>query len=148
MKHTLFLTAITLLLSIASHAQNRCADDILGMYYVNHQGDQSRIMVVQDEDGTYKAQVTWVLDSLDKHGNLRLDVKNPDKSLRSIPCNRCTVVYGLKFNSSKARWDNGKVYDPTRGIHVNGTMWFENDSTVMLKGSFMGISETVKWQKL
>ncbi len=123
-------------------------DDILGIYYVVHQGEESRVKVYRDEDGSYCAQVIWLKDPYDKNGDKRLDPKNKDKSLRDTPCDRIKIVWGMSFNEEKSRWDGGKVYDPTRGIVVNAQLWFDrSDGELRVRGSFMGISETVVWTR-
>ena len=55
---------------------------------------------------------------------------------------------GLKYNEAKHRWDGGKVYDPTRGIRANATCFFGEDGMFRLKGSLLGFSQTVIWEKI
>ena len=83
---------------------NSSADSILGEYEVRHQGEYTKVRVTKDTDGTYKAQVFWVEDRLDKNGNVRLDEKNPDKSLRHIECDQIVLISGLKYNGKKSGW--------------------------------------------
>ncbi len=123
-------------------------DDIIGEYYVAHQGEESRVKIFKADDGTYSAQVVWIKDPYDKNGNKRLDPKNKDKSLRDTPCDQIVIVWGMSYNTEKSRWDGGKVYDPTRGIVVNAQLWFDDsDGELRIRGSFMGISETVVWAR-
>lgn len=146
-----FLSAVVFLLASSSclSARNcRHPDDIIGVYYVAHEGEESRVRVFRETDGTFSAQVLWIRDSLDRRGNLRLDEKNPDRSLRDIPCNRILIMKGLKFNSAKLRWDDGKIYDPTRGIRANVMCEFEPDGRLRVRGSLLGISQSVYWDKI
>ena len=122
-------------------------DNIVGVYFVSHEGEESRVRIFRQPDDTYSAQVLWIKDSLDRDGNLRLDARNPDKSLRNVPCNRIIIMKGLKYDSEKGRW-SGKVYDPTRGIRANATCSFDPDGRLRVRGSLLGISETVWWKKL
>lgn len=126
---------------------NDSPDNILGEYYVTRDGEESRVMFTKEPDGTYKAQVFWVNNDRDKNGNKRLDLKNPDKNLRSTPCDRIVIVWNLKYDSAKKRWSGGRIYDPTRGIRANVTCSFNVDGNLMVKGSLMGISETAVWIK-
>ena len=55
---------------------------------------------------------------------------------------------GLRYNAKKHRWDDTKIYDPQRGIRANLTVEFVADGRLKLKGSLMGISESVYWTKV
>ena len=127
---------------------NSIADCIIGKYFVEHGGEDSKVNVFKNDDGTYSAQVYWVKNRLDNNGQVRLDEKNPDKAKRSTPCDRIILVEGLQYNSGKKRWDGGKVYDPTRGIRANATCSFDSDYILKIRGSVMGIGETVVWKKI
>ena len=123
-------------------------DDIIGVYYVRHQDEESKVRIYRQPDDTYSAQVLWIKDSLDRNGRLRLDEKNPDRSLRNVPCNRIVIINGLKYDSSKERWSGGKIYDPTRGLRANVVCDFEPDGRLRVRGSLLGISQTVYWDKI
>ncbi len=123
-------------------------DDIIGVYYVKHQKEESRVRVSRDGDDTYSARVVWLKDSLDKNGNKRLDPKNPDKSLRGTPCDSIMILWGVSFNPETYEWSGGTVYDPTRGITAKPTLWFdESDGELRIKGSWGPIHETVLWKR-
>ena len=141
--------AASLLLSpLCSSASGRHPDDIAGVYFVSHEGEESRVRIFREDDGSYSARVLWIRDSLDRDGNLRLDEKNPDRSLRDVPCNRILIMKGLKYNPAKDRWDDGKIYDPTRGIRANVMCEFGTDGRLRVRGSILGISQSVYWDKV
>lgn len=148
------LSAITLILGLAISMAARESgagskeSDIEGIYLVSHQGEESKVKISRDEDGTFSAQVIWVKDRLDRNGNVRLDEKNPDKALRNTPCDRIVLITGLEFDTAKQRWHKGKIYDPTRGIKANAMCWFENSTDLKVRGSLMGFSETIIWKKV
>ena len=97
-------------------------------------------------DGTYQGQVMWLEISCDKNGNKLLDVKNPDKSLRNTPCDQIVLFSGLKYNAKKQCWDGAKIYDPQRGLRANMTAEFTKEGKLKIRGSLMGIGESVYWQ--
>ncbi|MGM9736138.1 MAG: DUF2147 domain-containing protein [Candidatus Cryptobacteroides sp.] len=134
--------------SIVYCQDNTVADSIVGEYFVDHQGETSKVRITKEDEGTYKAQVFWVKTRTDKEGNVRLDEKNPDKSLRHVPCDQIVLISGLKHNAEKQRWDDTKVYDPTRGIRANVTCEFVEGGKLKIKGSLLGFSQTVFWQKM
>lgn len=132
----------------AQQELNGRADSILGEYETEHQGEMCKIRLTKQEDDTYQAQVFWVENRLDKNGNVRLDEKNPDKSLRSVECDKIVLISGLKYDSSKQKWADAKIYDPTRGIKANVTCWFEQSGLLHVKGSMLGFSQSVYWKKI
>ena len=103
----------------------------------------------ENPNGTLKAQITWMTNSVDPAtGKKFLDVKNPDKSLRNVPCDQIVLINGLKYNEAKDQWGETKIYDPQRGIKANVTVRRNADGSLNVRGSLMGISQTVVWKKL
>ena len=123
---------------------NESGDNIVGLYSTVHGGENTKIRVTKTGD-TYMAQVVWVENRLDKKGNVRLDEKNPDKSLRSVECDKIVLMKNLKYDSSKKMWGDTKIYDPTRGINANVKCSFSGDGVLIVKGSLLGITATLKW---
>ena len=132
----------------AQNPLNAEADSILGEYEVRHQGEYTKVRVTKDTDGTYRAQVYWVEERLDDKGNLRLDKKNPDKSLRHVPCDEIVLFKGLKYDQDKCRWGGTNVYDPTRGIRANVICVFMDDGSLRVKGHLLGFSQSIYWKPI
>ena len=158
------LSAIISILSsaLAVHLQaqelpvNSDPDGITGTYFVSHEGENSKVRIYAAQDGSFTAQIIWVEDRLDSDGNVRLDEKNPDKSLRTTPCDQITIIEGLEFNPAKKRWDKGKIYDPTRGIRANVSCVgiranvscvFVSPDSLKVRGTLMGFGETIYWTR-
>lgn len=132
----------------AQSAHNDSADSIVGLYESDFGGDASKIRITKEDDGTYKAQVCWLANPLDKKGKPLLDEKNPDKKLRNTPADQIVLIEHLQYNEKKHNWGNAKIYDPTRGFKAHVTCWFSDDSTLKVKGTLIGISETIVWKKV
>lgn len=145
-----FAACFSLSLSVCSAMQglNDDADNIVGEYEASHQGELCKIRISKEDGGTYKAQVFWVENRLDKDGNIRLDEKNPDRALRNVECDKIVLITGLRYDGEKQRWSETKIYDPTRGIKANVTSWFEQEGLLRVKGSMLGFSQSVYWKKL
>lgn len=142
----LILALCSMGITMAQNAKNEKSDAIVGTYSLTHGGYQSKVRVFKLKNGTYNAQCIWLKDSLDpKTGKLLTDVKNPDKSLRNVPCNKAIIINGLKYNADKKCWDGGKIYDPTRGIRANCTAEFNNEGKLKVRGQLMGMGETIYW---
>ncbi|MGM9748056.1 MAG: DUF2147 domain-containing protein [Candidatus Cryptobacteroides sp.] len=123
---------------------NESGDNIVGLYSTVHGGENTKIRVTKT-GSTYMAQVVWVENRLDKNGKVRLDEKNPDKSMRSVECDKIVLMKNLKYDSSKKMWGDTKIYDPTRGINANVKCSFSDDGVLVVKGSLLGITVTLKW---
>ena len=151
MKRTISAALFVLGLGLTAAAQenglNVSAEEIIGTYYVSHGGENSKVRIYAAQDGSFTAQIIWVEDRLDSDGNVRLDEKNPDKSLRTTPCDQITIIEGLEFNPAKKRWDKGKIYDPTRGIRANVSCVFVSPDSLKVRGTLMGFGETIYWTR-
>lgn len=134
-------------LSVALYAQNGNADAILGTYLSTSGKDVYKVKVVKLPDNTFEAAIFWVENPYNPDGSLRLDLKNPNKALRSTPLNKAVLFTGLQYDAKKQLWSGTKIYDPKRGIHAKMTAQFENPEKLVIKGTLMGITETVIWTK-
>ncbi len=143
---TLLLAAVSAF-ALSAQDMNSAADNIIGNYFTDYGGDESRIKVFKETDGTYKAQVYWCRTTRDENGNILKDDKNPDEKLRQVPIDQIILIWGLKYNKDKKRWDGGKIYDPTRGIKVNASCVFTDSNSLKIRGTVMGIGETLIWKK-
>lgn len=133
---------------MAQIALNNKADNIVGTYSGKQGDDNFKAKIVKLSNGTYRGQVIWLEHDRDTQGRKILDTKNPDKSLRSKPADQIILFSGLKYDAKKHRWDNTKIYDPQRGLKANMIAEFTADGNLRIKGSLMGISESVYWSKI
>ena len=82
-----------------------CADDdpdrIVGIYSAKYEGEESKVSIFKEDDGTYTARVIWVQDKYDKNGKLKTDEKNPDKSKRNTPCDQIVLIEKMSYDSKK-----------------------------------------------
>lgn len=151
MKRILIFTALILgyFASLAAQtALNNMADNIVGTYSGMQGDDRFKAKIVKLKDGTYRAQIVWLERDRDAKGNKLLDSKNPDKSLRATPADRIVLFSGLRCDAKNHRWGDTKIYDPQRGIRAKLVAEFTADGRLRLKGSLMGISESVYWTKI
>ena len=108
----------------------------------------AKVQVSKDDTGTYTAQVIWVENRLDEAGNVRLDEKNPDASLRNVECDKIIIIKSMSYDSQKQRWGDAKVYDPMRGIRANVQCEFMEDGRLRVRGSLLCFSQSIYWKKL
>lgn len=142
------LFVLFLLFGAILMAQNENADNIVGKYEAEEGLDAYRVNITKSSDGTYKAQIYWVADLLDKNGHVNTDTKNPDKSLRATPIDQVVLFAGLKYNADKKIWSGTKIYDPNRGIKVAVTVSFDSAKVLKVRGTVLGIGETAIWRRI
>lgn len=148
MKHFITLLAVAVLCTLSAFAQNDKADNIVGKYLCGTGKDAYKVNITKQSDGNYRCQIFWVADPLDENGKPSLDTKNPDKSLRNVPIDKVVLFSGLKYIPEKQHWSDAKIYDPNRGIKVKVTINFDDAKTLKVRGTVLGIGETVTWTRL
>ena len=150
MKKFLFalLALVAFVAPVSSQNLNDNGDNIVGEYLTDRGGSKSKVRVTRNDNGTYTAQVFWVENALDKNGNKRKDVKNPDKNLRNVDIDNVILVDGLKYDAQDKKWGGTKIYDPTKGLKVNVSAEFIEPTKLKLRGTIMGVGVTLYWKKL
>ena len=151
MKKAIVTFTLLALFAISSFAQNTLnskADNIIGTYLGIHDNEQFKVGITKQKDGTFTGQVIWLEHDKDAHGNKFLDTRNPDKSLRNIPRDQIVLFSGLKYDAKEQQWGDTKIYDPQRGIRARLHIKFTEDGLLKLRGSVLGIGESVYWKKI
>lgn len=142
------IAAIAFAMPSVSQSLNNRADDIVGEYLTDRGGSKSKVRVTKSADGTYMAQIFWVENPLDKNGNKRKDVNNPDKKLRNVDIDKVVIVNGLKYDAEEKEWNGAKIYDPSKGFRVNVEAEFVEPKKLKLFGNIWGIGTTIYWTKI
>ena len=142
------IAAIAFAMPSVSQSLNNRADDIVGEYLTDRGGSKSKVRVTKSADGTYMAQIFWVDNPLDKNGNKRKDVNNPDKKLRNVDIDKVVIVKGLKYDAEEKEWNGAKIYDPSKGFRVNVEAEFVEPKKLKLFGNIWGIGTTIYWTKI
>ncbi|MBO4612351.1 MAG: DUF2147 domain-containing protein [Bacteroidaceae bacterium] len=146
MKKILFMLVCGLMAVTSLSAQTK-ADDIVGIYKVDNDGDRSKVEIRKNGNG-YRGQVIWLENMKNKDGSPRTDAKNPDKSKRNTPSDKIVLFDKLTFDAEDGVWGNGQIYDPTRGKFFKVKISFKDAKTLKVSGSWGPISKTVYWTKM
>ena len=134
--------------AFAQNALNDKADNIVGIYQGKQGEDLFKTSITKQSNGNYQCQMIWLEKDRDANGNKFLDEKNPDKSLRTVPCDQIVLFSDLKYNAKEKRWDGTKIYDPQRGIRAKLHAEFTKNGQLKLRGTVLGIGESVYWDKI
>lgn len=147
MTKKLFITIFCIVsMVLPAAAQNFAGDKIIGVYWVERDGDKSKVRFSKTGTNSYQAQVIWIEKEKDANGQLRTDKKNPDAAKRQTPASKIVLIEKVSYKDGI--WTDGEIYDPTRGKSFTVNIWFENDKSLCVKGSFGPFSEKVYWKKL
>lgn len=117
-------------------AQSNPEDAIIGKW-MTEQNDLE--VEVYKQDNSFKAKVVWFNDSDDKSQpmDLRLDDKNPNKSLRSRKCIGMDVLRDLHYDAEEKEWVDGKVYVAKNGKEWDSLAWITEDNLLKVKGYWL-----------
>lgn len=147
MTKKLFITICCIIsMALPAIAQSFAGDKIVGVYWVERDGDKSKVRFSKTGANSYQAQVIWIEKEKDDKGQLRTDKKNPDEAKRQTPASKIVLIDKVSYKDGK--WTDGEIYDPTRGKSFTVNIWFDNDKSLCVKGSFGPFSEKVYWKKL
>ncbi len=145
---TLIITLLSLTTAVSQNPLNNAADNIVGTYSGELNGDKFKAKITKLTDGSYRGQIIWVENDRDAQGHKLLDTKNPDKKLRNTPCDRIVLFSGLRYDAKEREWSGTKIYDPTRGMRAKLVASWTKDGQLRLKCSVMGISKNLYWQRI
>jgi uncharacterized protein (DUF2147 family) len=124
-----------LALTIKGNAQNK-QDAILGKW---ESTQKNLIVEVYKENNAFKAKIVWFYDEDDTITPIdeRLDIKNPNKSLRSRKIIGTDVLSGLVYNAKQNRWNGGRIYDATSGRTWDATVWLTTPDSLSVRGFYI-----------
>ncbi len=142
----LMILAVAMLTVAGAAAQS--ADKILGIYKAVEEGKESKVEFTKRPDGSYRGQIIWLKQPNNADGTPKLDAKNPEESKRKLRADRVVLINGVNYDAKKNVWNNGRVYDPTKGKTYKVEVSFEGDKKLRVKGSLFGFSKSVYWEKI
>ena len=128
MKKTILMLA-AMIISAASLSAQTQADDIIGTYLSENGTGKVQ---VSKEDGKYTGTLIWTKDEG------ALDVKNPDKSLRSRVLAGTVILKNMTFDQTKGEWKGGTIYDPESGNTYKATIKRKANGDLTLRG-YIGV---------
>ena len=111
--------------------------------------DQGRVQISQCADSLC-GDLVWLEEALDEQGEPRLDVHNPEESLRSRPLEGLRIVWDMQPAGDGKTWKDGRVYDPESGKVYQGRITLEEQDVLKLRG-FVGapmFGRTSTWTRV
>jgi len=143
MKHILCL--IILFFTAHSSYADTPPDDILGVW--SNAKNTGHIMIFKDK-GKYYGKIIWLTKPNDKSGLPKIDINNPDKSIRSKPLLGLIMLKDFKYEDGE--WVDGKIYNPDDGKEYKAYMKLKDTFTLSVRGyiGFSWIGKTEVFHKV
>ena len=104
--------------------------------------EKNLIVEVYKQNHTFRAKIISFYDEDDTITPIekRLDIKNPNKALRSRPVLGTDILSGLEYNAKQNKWTGGKIYDATSGRTWDATVWLTSRDALSVRGFYL-----VRW---
>lgn len=147
MKYVTTLIAFCLLM-MAGNAQ-ASQDAILGKWMSE---EKNLVVEVYKQSEDFKAKISWFHNDKDTTTPIDqwLDMKNPDRALRTRKILGMDILSGLEYNEDDGRWTDGKIYDPSSGKTWDAEVKLHDPQTLEVRGYyvFRFIGKTLKFTKM
>lgn len=131
MKLKLFIGFIALALLSFSFAEKGDDEKLTGVW----QPSDGRSYIKIDKIGSkFFGRVVWMKEPNDEKGEPRLDINNPDESLRSTPLKGYRILKDMVYNAEDGLWEDGSIYDPKNGTTYNCKMVLKADNQLEVRG--------------
>ena len=129
----IILILLFLVISIFAFAQTNA--DLVGQWY--NAKDDIVVTLFEDRE-MVSGKVTWMKFPNDENGNPKIDLLNPDESLRDRSRIGMLMMYNLTHIAGNI-WDNGSLYIAEKGKIYSGMMKLKNQTTLNIRG-YIGFS--------
>ncbi|MEM6346237.1 MAG: DUF2147 domain-containing protein [Bacteroidota bacterium] len=143
MKSVLITFSLFLLATTFSSMAPLEADQICGKWLNEEKSSQIEIF---EKAGKYYGKVIWIKEPNGPEGKPKLDLNNPDESLRDRPILGLVIISDLNFKDGK--WINGKIYAPGAGQTADCNIELNQKGELELSVSKSFFSKTKVWTRL
>jgi uncharacterized protein (DUF2147 family) len=134
-------------------------DAVVGIWETAREddGQWSRVEIYPCRDQKYCGKIVWLSephvpkdDGSEWAGGAKLDINNPDESLRDRPIVGLELMHSFRFDDGQ--WKDGRIYDPKSGKTYRAEMKLAEDGeTLALRGfikiAFAKIGRTTNWTR-
>ena len=143
----LFIVITLTLFALFSYSQTKKeADAVTGFWYTAKK--DGIVKIYRAKNGKYYGKLHWIDEPNDEDGNPKLDINNPDISLRNTPILGSVFMKGFEYKGDNL-WANGTVYDSRFCLTYSAKMWLVNNNQLDLRGFLMFslLGKTTSWTR-
>jgi len=138
----MIMTLMLVFTSVLIFAQT---DPIIGKW--QNPSGEGRIEIYKKGE-KYFGKLYWLKEPNDAQGNIKKDVKNPDKSLQSRQVQGLEIL--TNFSKDGNVYQDGKIYDPKTGKTYSCKMTLQGTDKLDIRG-YVGVSlfgRTESWKRV
>ncbi|MCW2261724.1 MULTISPECIES: DUF2147 domain-containing protein [Sphingobacterium] len=138
----MIMTLMLVFTSVLIFAQS---DPIIGKW--QNPSGEGRIEIYKKGE-KYFGKLYWLKEPNDAQGNIKKDVKNPDKSLQSRQVQGLEIL--TNFSKDGNVYQDGKIYDPKTGKTYSCKMTLQGTDKLDIRG-YVGVSlfgRTESWKRV
>lgn len=144
-------TLIVLLLSFLGvpsgvYAQKAQADDIVGTWLIEEEGNPAEKIEVYKCDSLYCGKIIWINNSDSSH-TTALDKKNKNEELRNRPLLGLEILKGYKFDGQDC-WKDGSLYAHRKGKTVSPKLTLVDENHLKIEIKLLFLKKTFIWKRL
>ncbi len=139
-------TCFALLISISVFSNPYQQPDAIVGTWVNASG-KGHIQIYKQGD-KYYGKLVWLKEPNDAQGNPKLDVKNPNASLRTKHLLGSIILRDFVYDDKE--WNSGRIYDPQNGKEYKCFLRLKDSKTLNVRG-YVGVSllgRTETWTRV
>ncbi len=133
MRKLIYSTLIAIF-SIGMATAQETGDKLVGVW----QPSEGTALVKIDKIGSkYFGRIVWLKEPMNEEGTPKLDVNNPDESLRSTPLKGYRILKDFSWDDEEGIWKDGTIYDPKNGTTYNCKIELTEENKIEVRG-FVG----------
>lgn len=149
--HIIRGTFIILLLSLLGvpsgvYAQEVQADDIVGTWLIEEDGNPVEKIEVYKCDSFYCGKIVWI-NNPDSSHTPALDKKNKNEELRNRPLLDLEIVKSYKFDG-KDCWKDGELYAHRKGKTVSPKLTLIDKDHLKIEIKLLFFKKSFTWKRL
>lgn len=132
-KHIIGFICLSAILIFAAKIENE--DKILGIWLVGNGNAKVKIEKVGKK---FHGKIVWLKVPNDSKGKPKIDVNNPDESLKSKPIVGLSLMKDFVYEGGNV-WKDGSIYDPESGKSYSCKITLTDANTLEVRG-YVGVS--------
>jgi uncharacterized protein (DUF2147 family) len=146
MKNWIIFSFLLIGSTLGAMAQVSDPDQLLGIWTVE---DGSARVKIEKIGTKYFGKTIWMKEPNDENGKPKVDINNPDASLRNQPRIGLRIMKDFE-HEGKGIFKNGNIYDPKKGKTYCGKITMKDNDHLDLRGSICGfgmLGRTSSWTR-
>lgn len=97
------------------------------------EGGKSRVSIYQCGEHLC-GKIVWLKEPLNKDGNPKIDINNPDQEFRSRAIIGLTLLGGFPKESNDDVWKDGQIYNPEDGKTYSASLTMLDADRMKIRG--------------